>query len=164
MELLRALGAGAGLLGHSCGNGQGAHMVEIQVVYEGELHTVGTHGPSVAQLETDAPTDNHGRGESFSPTDLVATGLGACMLTVMGIVARRHEWPIEGTRARVEKHMVAEPVRRIGRLVVDLAFPPGVPEEARSTLEHTARTCPVRQSIHPEIELELRIEWDRPSA
>jgi putative redox protein len=134
-------------------------MVEVEVAYEGELHTRCSHGPSRAELETDAPTDNHGRGESFSPTDLVATALGACMLTVMGIVAARQDWEIAGTRARVEKHMVAEPVRRIGRLVVGIRFPTGIPEDARPVLEHTARTCPVRQSIHPDIEVELAFDW-----
>ena len=94
--------------------------VRIEVRYEGELHTTARHGPSGATLETDAPKDNEGRGEAFSPTDLLATALGSCMLTVMGILARRKGWAIEGARARVEKHMVAQPVCRIGKLVVEL--------------------------------------------
>jgi putative redox protein len=131
-------------------------MVRIDAVYEGELHTTCRHGPSGASLATDAPKDNQGRGESFSPTDLVATALASCMLTVMGIVARRHGWAIEGARASVEKHMVADP-RRVGRLVVRIALPPGLPREARVALETAARTCPVAESIHPGIELDLAL-------
>lgn len=127
-------------------------MVEIEVTYSGELHTTATHGPSRARVDTDAPKDNEGRGESFSPTDLVATALGTCMLTVMGIVARRHGWKLEGAKARVEKHMVATPIRRIGRLPVRIEMPAGLPKDARVVLERTAHTCPVHQSLHPEIE------------
>jgi putative redox protein len=134
-------------------------MVEIDVTYEGQLHTSCVHGPSGAGVQTDAPKDNEGRGEAFSPTDLLATSLGACMVTVMGIVARRHDWTIEGTRVRIEKHMVAEPERRVGRLLVRLDVPAGVPEHARPTLEHAARTCPVRLSLHPDVEVDLRFDW-----
>lgn len=134
-------------------------MVEIEVVYEGELHTSNRHGPSGAELATDAPVDNHGKGEAFAPTDLVATGLATCMLTVMGILAQRSGWRMEGTRARVEKHMASEPLRRIGRLVVELSFPAGIPAEAREPLEQAARTCPVKQSLHPDIEIELKLSW-----
>jgi uncharacterized OsmC-like protein len=134
-------------------------MVEITVDYEGSLHTRAVHGPSVSVVETDAPVDNQGRGERFSPTDLVAGGLGCCMLTVMGILAERNGWPLAGTRARVEKHMVADPVRRIGRLVAELVFAPGIPDEARKPLVRAAETCPVRQSLHPDIEVDLRIVW-----
>jgi putative redox protein len=134
-------------------------MVRIDAVYEGDLHTSCHHLPSAAVLSTDAPVDNQGRGESFSPTDLLTTALGTCMLTVMGIVARREGWALDGARARVEKHMVADPVRRVGRLVLRFALPGGLDDEARKTLEHTARTCPVKQSIHPEIETELEFGW-----
>jgi putative redox protein len=134
-------------------------VVEIEVVYEGGLHTECRHGPSVALLATDAPVDNHGKGEAFSPTDLVATGLGTCMLTVMGIVAERHGWPLAGAVARVEKHMVDEPVRRIGRLVVDLSFPAAIPETARRPLMRAAHGCPVKQSLHPDIVVEVRERW-----
>ena len=134
-------------------------MVEIELVYEGGLHTRAKHGPSAAILETDAPLDNHGRGESYSPTDLVATALGGCMLTVMGILADRHEWPLAGTRVRVEKHMVAEPLRRIGRLVVEIDFARGIATQARGPLQRAAQTCPVRQSLHPDIEVDLRLCW-----
>ncbi|MDH3684687.1 MAG: OsmC family protein [Myxococcales bacterium] len=133
-------------------------MVEISVTYEGDLHTRALHGPSSSALETDAPKDNEGRGEAFSPTDLLATALGSCMLTVMGIVARRHDWDLAGARARVEKHMVAEPVRRVGKLVVEFAMP-AVPEKARPVLERTAHTCPVHQSLHPDVEVDVRFDW-----
>jgi putative redox protein len=133
-------------------------MVEIAISYEGELHTRAVHGPSRSELETDAPKDNEGRGEAFSPTDLLATALGSCMLTVMGILARRKGWAIEGARARVEKHMVVQPVRRIGKLVVEFDMP-AVPEEARTMLERAAHTCPVHQSLHPDVELDIRFRW-----
>lgn len=134
-------------------------MVEIDVVYEGGLHTRATHGPSGSRLETDAPKDNEGLGEAFSPTDLLATALGSCMLTVMGIVARRHDWPLEGARAHVEKRMVAQPKRRVGKLVVDLHLP-ALGAEARRVLERSAHTCPVKQSLHPDVEIEVRFLWD----
>jgi putative redox protein len=133
-------------------------VVEIRILYEGELHTRCVHGPSGSELETDAPKDNEGRGEAFSPTDLLATALGSCMLTVMGILARRKGWAIEGGRARVEKHMVTQPVRRIGKLVVEFDMP-AVPAEARTLLERAAHTCPVHQSLHPDVELDIRFRW-----
>lgn len=130
--------------------------VEIDVVYRGGLRCVATHGPSGRTLETDAPKDNEGRGESFSPTDLVATALGACLVTIMGIVARRDELDLEGTEVHVEKHMTATPVRRIARLPVVIRIPQekanGLSEEARKKLETAARACPVHSSLHPDIE------------
>lgn len=134
-------------------------MVEMEVVYQAGLHTQGRHAPSGRVVETDAPVDNHGRGESHSPTDLVASGLGACMLTVMGIVAERHGWNMDGARARVEKHMTPEPPRRIGRLVVDVTMPDPLDAAARQALEKAGDTCPVRLSLHPEIEVEVRYDW-----
>lgn len=134
-------------------------MVEIEVAYEGDLHTVCRHGPSGRELQTDAPVDNQGRGESYSPTDLLATALGTCMMTAMGITARREGWKMEGARARVEKHMVADPLRRVGRLVLHFEMPAGIAPEARPVLEEAARTCPVRQSIHPGIETDLSFSW-----
>jgi putative redox protein len=133
-------------------------MVRIDVVYEGGLHTTCRHGPSGATLATDAPKDNEGRGEAFSPTDLLATSLGSCMLTTMGIVASRRGWPLEGARAEVEKHMVADPVRRVGRLVVRIAFPAGLPADARPVLERAAVTCPVHRSLHPDVQVDLSFE------
>lgn len=134
-------------------------MVEIDVAYEGELRTRCRHAPSQAQLATDAPVDNQGRGESFSPTDLLATALGSCALTTMGIVAQREGWDLDGARARVEKHMVADPLRRVGRLVVHFELPGGLAAEARDRLEQAARSCPVAQSLHAGLETELAFAW-----
>ena len=135
-------------------------MVEIDVAYEGDLHTRCRHAPSDCEVETDAPADNQGRGETFSPTDLLATALGSCALTTMAIVARREGWRFDGGRAKVEKHMVADPVRRVGRLVVRFELPAGLDEEARTRLEETANTCPVKQSLHAQMETELLFDWN----
>lgn len=134
-------------------------MVEISVEYQGALRCRAVHGPSGAVLLTDAPVDNHGRGESFSPTDLVATSLGACMLTVMGIVAERHGWPLAGARAKVVKHMVADPARRIGALTVTIEMPAALDERARTTLVAAARTCPVHESLGANVRLDVTFEW-----
>lgn len=125
-------------------------MVKIGIEYGGDLHCTATHGPSGRCLETDAPVDNHGRGESFSPTDLVATALGGCMATVMGIYAARHEIDLRGMRVEVSKEMTATPPRRIARLTTEIWFPAGVSKN--EILERTALTCPVHQSLHPEVE------------
>jgi putative redox protein len=135
-------------------------MVEIQIEYEGGLHCRSVHEPSQASLSTDAPVDNHGRGESFSPTDLVATALGTCMLTTMGIVAERHGWNLAGARARVEKTMVADPVRRIGSLAVHLRMPGDFDARARQVLEKTAHTCPVHKSLDSAVLIPVVFEWD----
>lgn len=135
-------------------------MVRIDCTYEGELHTRCHHEPSGSALSTDAPRDNQGRGEAFSPTDLLATALGSCVLTVMGIAARRRRWRMEGARVRVEKHMVSEPLRRVGRLVLHLEMPGTLPADARKPLERAAHTCPVHQSLHPDVEVELHFQWE----
>lgn len=134
-------------------------MVSIDVRYEGELRCAATHGPSGRELHTDAPVDNHGKGESFSPTDLVATALGACMLTIMGISAERHGIRLSGARAQVEKRMVSEPKRRIGGLEVVLALPGGLEEKHQRMLERAALACPVHASLHPEVEIPVRFDW-----
>jgi putative redox protein len=134
-------------------------MVRMTTIYQGDLHCEVAHEPSGSRLETDAPKDNEGRGERFSPTDLVGAALGSCMLTVMGIVARRHAWDLTGARADVEKEMVAQPLRRIGRLGVRLVMPAGLPQDARAVLERAAHTCPVHQSLHPDVRVELTFEW-----
>ncbi|MFO0549002.1 MAG: OsmC family protein [Polyangiaceae bacterium] len=139
-------------------------MVEIELEYEGALHTMATHGPSKSVLATDAPKDNHGRGEAFSPTDLLATSLGACMLTVMGISARRDETDLAGTRAHVEKHMTVEAPRRVRRLVVAVVVPAEkgarISGERRRELEQIAENCPVRLSLNPAIEVATSYRWD----
>lgn len=107
---------------------------------------------------TDAPVDNMGKGESFSPTDLVATALGSCVLTTMAIVAERHGWKMEGSEAVVEKHMVADPARRIGKLVVAVRMRGEFDGRARETLERTAHTCPVHKSLS-NVEIPMTFEW-----
>jgi putative redox protein len=126
-------------------------MVEIDIQYLGDLRCQAQHGPSGTTLITDAPTDNQGKGESFSPTDLVATALGTCMLTIMGIVARRHEIDLRGTKVHVTKEMVQTPVRRIGRLAVQIHVPGDVSPEQQKLLETAALTCPVHKSLHPDV-------------
>lgn len=137
--------------------------VQVDVVYQGELRCKATHAPSRATLVTDAPVDNHGKGASFSPTDLVATGLGACMLTIMGIVAERHQLDIGGTTVTVIKEMATHPARRIGKLEVTITIPADKAEkltpEQRQRLETGALTCPVHHSLHPDIEKPVKFDY-----
>lgn len=133
-------------------------MVEISIVYEGQLRSVATHGPSGCTLTTDAPVDNHGKGESFSPTDLVATALGTCILTIVGILADRHGWDLRGTRVRVAKEMTPPP-RRIGRLTVDVHVPGDFSADDRTRITNAAHTCPVHRSLHPDIEAPIVFHW-----
>ncbi len=134
-------------------------MLRMIATYQGDLHAEVLHEPSGARIETDAPKDNEGRGERFSPTDLVGAALGTCMLTVMGIVARRHGWDMKGATAEVEKEMVAQPLRRIGRLGLHIVMPAGIAREARPVLERAALTCPVHESIHPDVRMDVRFDW-----
>lgn len=128
--------------------------VEIDIVYEGGLHCRAVHSPSHVQLVTDAPLDNGGKGASFSPTDLVATALGTCMVTIMGLVAQRNQLDIEGLKVQVIKEMVTEPVRRIGALKTRMVFPAGKAFSAadRAKLEAAAHSCPVKKSLHPDVQ------------
>jgi putative redox protein len=134
-------------------------MVEIDVTYEGSLRCRARHGPSGAELPTDAPADNQGRGASFSPTDLVATALGTCILTTMGIVARREGWSLDGSRARVVKEMGAHPRRHVRRLSVEIQVPAELDPRARESLEEVARTCPVAASLAQGLEVDLSFAW-----
>ena len=126
-------------------------MVPQSLMYIGELRCRATHGPSKVELVTDAPTDNQGRGESFSPTDLVITAMASCQVTTMGIVAQRDNVALDGTKVYAEKHMSTEGPRRIVRIVIRIDFPAGISREYRAKLENTARTCPVARSLHPDI-------------
>lgn len=134
-------------------------MVAIQVEYEGNLHCKAVHGPSGSVLTTDAPTDNQGRGESFSPTDLVATALGTCMLTVMGILARTLNIDIAGATATVGKEMTAAAPRRIQRLTVKIHVPQSHSPETREKLERAVHACPVHRSLHPDVEIPVEFSW-----
>ncbi len=134
-------------------------MVVIQFEYQGDLHCKAVHGPSRAELNTDAPRDNQGSGESFSPTDLVATALGTCMLTVMGIMARTLNIDISGTTATVEKEMTTSPPRMIASLKVNIRVPQSVSPENQQKLERAAHTCPVHQSLHPDVQAPIEFNW-----
>jgi len=134
-------------------------MVSIQFEYQGDLHCKAVHGPSGKELETDAPVDNQGRGESFSPTDLVATALGSCMLTIMGILARTLNIDIDGATATVGKEMTATLPRRISRLAVKIHVPKALSAEDREKFIRAAHTCPVHKSLHPDIEIPIEFTW-----
>ena len=129
--------------------------VEIKGKYEGDLRVKLTHGPSQSVIETDAPKDNQGKGENFSPTDMVVSALGACMLTIMGIVAKRDGIKLEGVTFRAEKHMTENP-RRIGKIILEINMPAGLTNEQKQKLEKFAHTCPVHQALHPEIKQEIK--------
>ena len=134
-------------------------MVAIQFEYQGDLHCKAVHGPSGTELTTDAPKDNQGRGESFSPTDLVATALGTCMLTIMGIMARTLNIDIAGTTATVEKEMTASMPRRIQSLAVKIRIPQSLSPENQQKLERAAHTCPVHKSLHPDVQTPIEFTW-----
>jgi putative redox protein len=134
-------------------------MVEINVTYTGQLRTTATHGPSQSTLITDAPKDNMGKGEAFSPTDLVATALATCILTTMGIVAQRNNLDMNGATAKVTKEMVTAPVRRIGRLAVTVHMPRKLSEQDQQRLENAARTCPVHKSLHSDVDAPITFTW-----
>lgn len=127
-------------------------MVKMSVVYEGQLHCKLTHEQSGSVIVTDAPKDNNGKGEAFSPTDLVAAALGSCIITVMGIAAGRHQLDLTGTIAEVAKEMITTPERRIGKISVTLKMARGIPVDKRSMLENTAHACPVHKSLHPDVQ------------
>lgn len=134
-------------------------MVEIKLSYEGDLHCSALHIPSGSTLVTDAPVDNNGLGQAFSPTDLVATALGACMATVIGIVAKRKNLAVEGMKIDVRKFMSADQPRRISRLELDIRMPLPADHPDRKILESAARGCPVHHSIHPDIEVAMVWTW-----
>ena len=134
-------------------------MVEIQIQYLGDLRCEAAHGPSEKTLLTDAPVDNCGRGESFSPTDLVATALGTCIVTTMGIFAQRHGINLSGAKVTVQKEMTSVPTRRIARLASELILPLPPTHPHREALERAALTCPVHQSLHPDVEKPVSFVW-----
>lgn len=131
-----------------------------KVVYQGDLRTVATHLRSGTVIETDAPLDNQGKGERFSPTDLVATALASCMFTLMGIAAKTHEIDIEGMECDVEKIMTANP-RKIGEIKIDIRFPKGqqYSDREKKILEQAALTCPVHRSLSDEVKKTISFNW-----
>lgn len=128
------------------------------VIYLGDLRTASVHAASGAELLSDAPLDNSGKGEAFSPTDTVANALASCMFTVMGIKARDMGVDFKGAKASVTKVMQSDP-RRISRIEVVVDMPSALDEKSRAILERTARTCPVFLSLHPDIEKDIRFNW-----
>ena len=134
-------------------------MVKISIDYEGGLHCVATHGPSGDRLATDAPVDNEGKGEAFSPTDLVAAALGACIATTMAIVAGRKGIELSGSSVDVGKEMSAEPPRKISRLKVKVVVPLAADHPVREVLEAAARRCPVARSLDPGVDVPLEFVW-----
>ena len=132
------------------------------VIYEGELRTVATHLQSGTSIETDAPTDNQGKGERFSPTDLVATAMAACMATTMGIKTQGMGISLEGMKINVTKIMKADP-RRIGGLDISFEWPPTfqADEKQKLILERIANTCPVMESVHPDMVVNVDFNWDK---
>src|SRR5438128_8995380 len=131
-------------------------MIKINVIYEGELHCKAEHELSKKVLYTDAPPDNQGKGESFSPTDLVAAALGTCWLSIMGIAARESEIDMKGTKCSVEKYMSQDKPRRISKLAVDIVFPQELSADTRKILQESVKTCPVTHSLHPDIEIDVK--------
>ena len=131
----------------------------INCTYEGGLICKSVHEPSGKTLKTDAPVDNHGKGSEFSPTDLVATALGTCYLTLMGIQAELHDVKMKGTTCRVEKHMSTDAPRRIAKLVVEIKFCKGIPLNRRGLLEAVAINCPTAKSLHPEVNIEYSFDF-----
>jgi uncharacterized OsmC-like protein len=134
-------------------------MVQISIDYSGKLHCSATHGPSGIVLATDAPVDNQGKGESFSPTDLVATALGTCIATTMAIVAERHQVELKGMTVQVRKEMANEP-RRIGRLTTEVHVPLPADHPQRGLLEKTALGCPVHRSLSADMERPTKFFWE----
>ncbi len=136
------------------------HVVAIEGTYEGDLRVRAVHGPSGSAVTTDAPKDNEGKERGFSPTDLVATALGTCILTILGIHARKRGLDLAGARFRTAKEMASAPLRRIARLVTVVTLPKSLGDGDRKALEAAARTCPVTASLHPDVEAALEFRYE----
>lgn len=134
--------------------------VTITGRYTGKKFVEMLHGPSGAKLTTDAPRDNQGEGNSYSPTDLLAGALGSCILTIMANLCERSGWLLDGAHFRVEKHMVTTTPRRIGALELEIHLPAAFHPEAREKLERAAKSCPVHHSLHPDIQIDVNYVYD----
>jgi len=134
-------------------------MVQMKIEYAGDLRCRATHGPSGSQIETDAPADNHGKAERFSPTDLVGAALASCIATTLGIVALRKGWDLRGMRVEVEKDMTTSPPRKIARLPVQVWMPAVMSPEDTQLVENTARSCPVHRSLSPDVDAPITVHW-----
>ncbi|MCC6182090.1 MAG: OsmC family protein [Bacteroidia bacterium] len=135
-------------------------MATSKVIYQGNLRTEATHIQSNNSIITDAPKDNHGKGEAFSPTDLMATSLASCMITIMGIAAQKEGYTsIDGLTAEVTKVMYAEP-RRVGEIHIKLIFPKkNYSEKEKKVYENAAHTCPAAKSLHPDLKQIIEFVW-----
>ena len=134
-------------------------MATIETVYEGNLRTRAKHLGSGSEIITDAPIDNQGKGEAFSPTDLLSAALGSCMLTIMGIAANTHYIDMDQTRIRITKIMASNP-RRVAEVQIEFDMPSkGYSEKEKAILEHAARTCPVALSVHPDLIQTITFNW-----
>ncbi len=138
-------------------------MVQINTDYLGDLQCEAEHVPSGVTLTTDAPEDNHGEGRSFSPTDLVATALGTCIATILGIQAEKHDLDLTGIEISVEKEMASNP-RRIDALKTEVTMPVALDEQTRDRLERAARHCPVDESLHPDVDAPITFHWPEPAS
>jgi putative redox protein len=134
-------------------------MVHQNITYIGELRCEAIHGPSNVHLVTDAPTDNHGKGESFSPTDLVVTALATCVITTAGMIAQHENVKLEGTKIYTEKHMSTDSPRRIVKVVLEFDMPKSIPLDFRPKLKATAASCPVKRSIHPDVAVDINFRF-----
>ena len=130
-------------------------MVEITAVYAGDQRSIAVHTPSLTEIISDAPVDNGGKGESFSPTDLLVTALGTCMLTYIGKSADRYDWDAKDTRIVLKKEMVADPMRRVGRIITDIYLPREFDDREMRILTNAVTTCPVKLSISDQIEVPI---------
>ncbi len=133
-------------------------MVKSTALYQGKKHCELTHEPSGSKIETDAPKDNNGLGERFSPTDLMGAALASCALTTMAIFAERDGLSIEGAKAEVTKEMTDKP-RKIASLTLNITLPASLPEHERSKLEQIAQTCPVHRSLHPDVKIPMSFKY-----
>lgn len=135
-------------------------MTKITAVYQGNLRTLCTHEASGQTLQTDAPVDNHGKGEFFSPTDLLATAVGSCILTLMGIAAeQKYKVDITGTQVSIDKTMSSTPPRRVAQLDIQVTVPHSFSPEIQAGIEKAALTCPVHESLHPDIKQNITFNW-----
>jgi len=133
-------------------------MATIQTTYLGDLRTEATHLQSGTKIITDAPSDNQGKGEAFSPTDLLAESLAGCILTTMAIAARTHDIEMDGTTAEVTKVMAANP-RRVAEVIVNIKFPAEYSDKEKKVLELAALNCPVHVSLHPDLKKTIDFGW-----
>ena len=131
--------------------------MKIEVIYEGDLHTIATHTASGQTLHTDAPKDNGGQGQTFSPTDLVAASLASCIATLMGTYAENNDIDLRGMKLEIEKTMSQDTPRRIVKLATLITLPKGITEEQKVKLKKVAHSCPVQDSLHPDIEAPITL-------